>query len=51
MTDKCRYKQKRKDVVKGKFWCKRLKKVVKDCSCRCFWYRPKFLKSLKELFY
>ena len=50
MTDNCRYKRKRKDVVKGKFWCKKYKKVVKNCGW-CLLRKPSFLKSLKELFY
>lgn len=43
MTYKCRYKQKRKDVVAGKFWCKKRKKVVKNCGGNCWGYRPKGL--------
>ena len=50
MTD-CRYKKKSRKVLKDHFWCKRYKKVVKDCSRWCYYRKPKSLFVwIKELF-
>ena len=53
MTDKCLYKQKKKNILKGYFWCSRYKKTVKNCG-RCWGFDYRFPKCLfvwiKELF-
>ena len=54
MTDKCRYAVKKKNILKGYYWCNRWRKVHKNCNCKKWCYKPKFPKSLfiwiKELF-
>ena len=56
MTE-CKHKRKKKNILKGYFWCDGCKRVRKDkgrCSCWCYHYEPKFPYSLfrwvKELF-
>jgi hypothetical protein len=53
--NKCEYCSKKKNILPGYFWCDYKRKVYKDTSCeRCYYYQPKFPKSLfifiKELF-
>lgn len=45
MPDKCRYARKKKNILKGYFWCSRYKKTVKNCGHN-WCYKPKFPKSL-----
>ena len=40
----CKYKRKKKNILKGYFWCDKNRKVYKDRGyCRCFYYQPKGL--------
>ena len=48
MNYKCRYARKKKNILKGYFWCTKDKKVRKGYgrTCYCWWYKPYFPISL-----
>ena len=48
MTNKCRYAQKKKNLLKGYCWCSHKRKVIKGngTNCYCWGFKYRFPKNL-----